>query len=79
MLPMGYLLYDIEYEGRPLALISSANFIEYTRRERSRKWLDKVERVVGKRRDGDEPGQAAVGFCRVFIFGRCRRNRRGCR
>jgi len=45
---MGYLLYDIEYEGRPLALISSVYFIEYTTTRTQPQWLDNVERILGK-------------------------------
>ncbi len=44
----GYLQYGLEYEGTPLALITSVYFVEYTTTRTQPKWLDNLEKVLGK-------------------------------
>jgi hypothetical protein len=47
-LMMGYLLYGIEYEENPLALISSVYFVEYTTIRTQPQWIGNLEKVLGK-------------------------------
>lgn len=47
-LMMGYLLYDLEYLDTPLALISSVYFVEYTTTRTQPRWLDNLEKILGK-------------------------------
>lgn len=44
----GYLQYGIEYEGTPLALITSVYFVEYTTTRTQPFWLDNLEKTLGK-------------------------------
>jgi hypothetical protein len=44
----GYLQYGIEYEGTPLALITSVYFVEYTTTRTQPKWLDNLEKSLGR-------------------------------
>jgi hypothetical protein len=44
----GYFYYGLEHEGRPLASLSSSYFIEYTSSRTQGKWLDNVEKSLGK-------------------------------
>jgi len=44
----GYLQYGIEYDGTPLALITSVYFVEYTTTRTQPKWLDNLEKTLGK-------------------------------
>jgi heme oxygenase-like protein len=44
----GYLQYGIEYEGTPLALITSVYFVEYTTTRTQPQWLDNLEKALGK-------------------------------
>ncbi|MBV9447810.1 MAG: hypothetical protein JO345_18145 [Streptosporangiaceae bacterium] len=43
----GYLQYGIEYEGTPLALITSVYFVEYTTTRTQPTWLDNLEKILG--------------------------------
>ncbi len=43
----GYLQYGIEYEGTPLALITSVYFVEYVTTRTQPAWLDNLERILG--------------------------------
>jgi hypothetical protein len=45
---MGYLLYGLEYEGTPLALVTSVYFVEYTTTKTQPQWLDNLEKALGK-------------------------------
>jgi hypothetical protein len=47
-LMMGYLLYGIEYEESPLALISSVYFVEYTTVKTQPQWISNLEKVLGQ-------------------------------
>jgi len=44
----GYLEYGIEYDGTPLALITSVYFVEYTTTRTQPQWLDNLEKSIGK-------------------------------
>jgi hypothetical protein len=44
----GYLQYGIEYEGTPLALITSVYFVEYTTTRTQPQWLDNLEKTLGR-------------------------------
>ena len=55
----GYLQYGIEYEGTPLALITSVYFVEYTTTRTQPKWLDNLEKSLG--RDKIKGQRAHVG------------------
>lgn len=46
----GYLQYGLEYEGTPLALITSVYFVEYVTTRTQPMWLDNLEKVLGKER-----------------------------
>jgi hypothetical protein len=46
----GYLQYGLEYEGTPLALITSVYFVEYVTTRTQPMWLDNLEKVLGKDR-----------------------------
>lgn len=56
---MGYLLYGIEYEETPLAHIASVYFVEYTTTRTQPRWLDNLEKVLGK--DKIKGARAHVG------------------
>jgi len=43
----GYLQYGIEFEGTPLALITSVYFVEYTTTRTQPAWLDNLEKSLG--------------------------------
>jgi hypothetical protein len=43
----GYLQYGIEYEGSPLALITSVYFVEYVTTRTQPAWLDNLEKSLG--------------------------------
>lgn len=45
---MGYLLYGLEYEGSPLALVSSVYFVEYTTAKTQPLWLDNLAKLLGE-------------------------------
>ncbi len=47
---MGYLLYGLEYEEDPLALVASVYFIEYITTRTQPDWLDNIERNLGSDR-----------------------------
>ena len=47
-LMMGYLLAGLEYDDTPLALVASVYFVEYTTTRTQPKWLDHLEKVLGK-------------------------------
>ena len=47
---MGYLLYGLEYEEDPLALIASVYFIEYITTRTQPDWIDNIERTLGAER-----------------------------
>ena len=55
----GYLQYGIEFEGTPLALITSVYFVEYTTTRTQPKWLDNLEESLG--RDKIKGQRAHVG------------------
>jgi hypothetical protein len=55
----GYLQYGMEFEGSPLALITSVYFVEYTTTRTQPMWLDNLEKVLG--RDGIKGQRAHVG------------------
>lgn len=44
----GYLQYGIEYDGTPLALITSVYFVEYVTTRTQPDWLDNLEKRLGK-------------------------------
>lgn len=44
----GYLQYGVEYDGTPLALITSVYFVEYTTTRTQPQWLDNLEKNLGK-------------------------------
>jgi hypothetical protein len=44
----GYLQYGIEFEGTPLALITSVYFVEYVTTRTQPTWLDNLEGILGK-------------------------------
>lgn len=44
----GYFYYGLEHEGVPLASLSSSYFIEYTSGRTQAKWLENIERSLGK-------------------------------
>jgi hypothetical protein len=44
----GYLQYGIEFEGTPVALITSVYFVEYTTTRTQPDWLDNLEKSLGK-------------------------------
>jgi len=44
----GYLQYGIEYEGTPLALISSVYFVEYTTTRTQPDWIKNMEKTLGQ-------------------------------
>lgn len=43
----GYLQYGIEYDGTPLALITSVYFVEYVTTRTQPAWLDNLEKTLG--------------------------------
>ncbi|OAB55231.1 hypothetical protein AY600_14130 [Phormidium willei BDU 130791] len=45
---IGYYQYGLEYEGTPLALITSVYFVEYTTAKTQPGWLDNLEKSLGK-------------------------------
>jgi hypothetical protein len=45
---IGYYQFGLEYEGTPLALISSVYFVEYTTAKTQPGWLDNLEKVMGQ-------------------------------
>lgn len=45
---MGYLLYGIEYDGTPLALLTSVYLIEYVSVLTQPRWLDNIARDLGE-------------------------------
>src|SRR5580704_10163911 len=47
-LMMGYLLYGMEYDGTPLALLASVYLMEYITVLTQPKWLDNVARHIGE-------------------------------
>jgi hypothetical protein len=55
----GYLQYGIEYDGTPLALITSVYFVEYTTTRTQPQWLDNLEKSLG--RDKIKGQRAHVG------------------
>jgi len=55
----GYLQYGIEFEGTPLALITSVYFVEYTTTRTQPQWLDNLEKSLG--RDKIKGQRAHVG------------------
>jgi len=55
----GYLQYGIEFEGTPLALIASVYFVEYTTTRTQPRWLDNLEKALG--RDKVKGQRAHVG------------------
>jgi pyrroloquinoline quinone (PQQ) biosynthesis protein C len=44
----GYLQYGMEYEGTPLALLTSVYFVEYTTTKTQPDWLDNLEKHLGE-------------------------------
>ncbi|MCB5165105.1 hypothetical protein LG634_09720 [Streptomyces bambusae] len=44
----GYFLYCLEFEGTPLAAITSSYFLEYTTRLTQPDWLDNLEKTLGE-------------------------------
>jgi hypothetical protein len=46
-LMMGYLLYGVEYEGSPLALIASVYFVEYVTVKTQPEWIGNLEARLG--------------------------------
>jgi hypothetical protein len=55
----GYLEYGIEFDGTPLALITSVYFVEYTTTRTQPTWLDNLEKSLG--RDKIKGQRAHVG------------------
>lgn len=47
---MGYLLYGLEYDEDPLALVASVYFVEYVTTKTQPRWLDNIERSLGSGR-----------------------------
>lgn len=47
-LMMGYLLYGMEYDGTPLALLTSVYLMEYVTVLTQPRWLDNVARQIGE-------------------------------
>lgn len=45
---LGYYQWGMEYEGTPLALIASVYFMEYVTTRTQPKWLDNLEKSMGK-------------------------------
>lgn len=44
----GYFLYCLEYEGTPLAAITSSYFLEFTTRKTQPDWLDSLDQSLGR-------------------------------